>query len=257
MAAMSDVHVGWFEPYANHRICIRHLTNNCITRFKDKMLKNLVCITVLANKFENFNKHIDTIGRTNVEAKLWLVAIRLEKWILSHDGGRRYDLMTTNMSEVLNSVVKGARSLPVIALVHLTFFWFNSYFVGRRERGTNKLASNEQYTSYVDAKIKTNVIKAGSFEIVFYDHIQRQFHVKAKSGKTHHLNLHERKGTCSKTLIYGFPCSHILAACQFCSVDFQTFVQGYYSTQSYPGLKKNRDILTIYRQYIVCSSVSI
>ena len=36
-----------------------------------------------------------------------------------------------------------------------------------------------------------------------------------------------------KTLIYGFPCSHIIATCQFRSVDFQSFVQGYYSTQLY------------------------
>ena len=30
-----------------------------------------------------------------------------------------------------------------------------------------------------------------------------------------------------------FQCSHIIEACQFRSVDFQSFVQGYYSTQSY------------------------
>ena len=30
-----------------------------------------------------------------------------------------------------------------------------------------------------------------------------------------------------------FQCSHIIEACQFRSVDFRSFVQGYYSTQSY------------------------
>ena len=40
-----------------------------------------------------------------------------EKWELSHDGGRRYGIMTTNMFEVFNSVLKGGRSLSVIALV--------------------------------------------------------------------------------------------------------------------------------------------
>ncbi|RVW89682.1 hypothetical protein CK203_036407 [Vitis vinifera] len=145
MAAMSDVHLGWFEPYAYHR-----------------------------------------------------------KWALSDDGGRRYDIMTTNMSEVFNSVLKRACSLPATALVQLTFFRLNSYFVVRREQGANRLTSNEEYTPYVDAKIKANVVKAGSHEIVLYDHIQGQFHVKTNrgtkssstGGQIYRVNLHEYACTC-------------------------------------------------------------
>ena len=40
---------------------------------------------------------------------------------------------------------------------------------------------------------------------------------------------------CGKTLIYGFPCSHILVACHHRSANFLLFVQGYYTTQSYYG----------------------
>ncbi|RVW47753.1 hypothetical protein CK203_103396 [Vitis vinifera] len=79
--------------------------------------------------------HMETIGRINQDALSWLEAIPFEKWALSHDGGRRYGIMTTNISEVFNSVLKGARS--------------------------------EQYTPYVDAKINANVVKAGSHEVVF------------------------------------------------------------------------------------------
>ena len=70
-------------------------------------------------------------------------------------------------------------------------------------------------------------------EIVLYDHVKGLFHVKSRSGRTHRLNLHEKKCTCGKTLIYGFPCSHIIAACQHRCVDFHLFVEGYYTTQSY------------------------
>ena len=131
------------------------------------------------------------------------------------------------MSEFFNSVPKGAWSLPIIALFQLTFFRLNSYFVARREQSYNKLTSDEQYTSYVDAKIKAHVVKAGSFEIIIYDHNQGRFHVKSKR------DLHDHKCTYGKTIIYGFPCSHIIATCQFHFVDFRSFVQGYYSTQSY------------------------
>ena len=141
--------------------------------------------------------------------------------------------MTTNISEVFNSVLKGARSLPVTALVQLTFFRLNNYYVERRELGATRLTSNEQFTLYVDAQIQGHVVKAGSMEIVLYDHVQGRFHVKSRSGRTHSLNLHDKKCTCGKTLIYGFPCSHIIAACQHRCVDFRLFVHGYYNTQSY------------------------
>ena len=88
-------------------------------------------------------------------------------------------------------------------------------------------------TPYIDAQIKACVVKAGSMEIVLYDHIQGRFHVKLRSCRTQRLNLHDQKCTCGKTLIYGFPCSHIIATCHHRSFDFQLFVQGYYSTQSY------------------------
>ncbi|RVW77889.1 hypothetical protein CK203_054346 [Vitis vinifera] len=74
--------------------------------------------------------------------------------------------------------------MAIMSDVHLGWFKpyayhrLNNYFVVRREQGANRLASNEEYTPYVDAKIKANVVKAGSHEIVLYDHIQGQFHVK-------------------------------------------------------------------------------
>ena len=95
------------------------------------------------------------------------------------------------MSKVFNSVLKGARSTPITALVQLSFFRLNSYFVARREQGANRLASDEQYTPYVDSQIKAHVIKVGSMEIVLYDHIQGRFLVKSRSGRTQHLNLHD------------------------------------------------------------------
>ena len=65
---MTNVHLGQTEPYAYHRICMRHLTNNFKNRFKDKTLKNLVCRAPLAIEVGKFNKHMDTIGRINLEA---------------------------------------------------------------------------------------------------------------------------------------------------------------------------------------------
>ena len=69
MAAMTDLHLGWAAPSAYHRIYMRYLTSNFMTRFKDKLLKNLVCRAALASTELKFNKHMTTIGRINSEAQ--------------------------------------------------------------------------------------------------------------------------------------------------------------------------------------------
>ena len=192
MATMTDPHLGWAALSAYHRIYMRHLASNFMTRFKDKILKNLVCKAALASTKRKFNKHMTTIGRINSEALQRLEAIPFQLWTLSHDEGRRYGIMTTNISEVFNNVLKGACSLPVTALVQLTFFCLNSYFVARRELCANRLASAKQFTPYVDAQIQGRVVKAGSMKIMLYDHVKRRFHVKSRSGRTHRLNLHKK-----------------------------------------------------------------
>ena len=68
MAAMTDVHLNWIEPYQNHRICMCHLSSNFMKQFKDKILTNLVFRVALTTEVGKFNKHIDTIRRFNLEA---------------------------------------------------------------------------------------------------------------------------------------------------------------------------------------------
>ena len=125
-----------------------------------------------------------------------------------------------------------ARSLHITAFFQLTFYQVNGYFTTRRDHGATQLASGEEYNLYVDAKINANVVKTRSHEFVLYDHFQGLFHVKASrgskktssSGRTYRVNLCEYGSTCGKTLLYGFPCSHILMACHFHSIDFRSFV---------------------------------
>ena len=44
-----------------------------------------------------------------------------DTWTQSHDGGRRFGVMTTNISEYFNGVLKGARGLPIATLVEFTW----------------------------------------------------------------------------------------------------------------------------------------
>ena len=63
MVAMSDHHLGWATSSAYHRICMHHLASNFMTRFKDKLLKNMVCRAALTTTQGKFNNHVAIIGR--------------------------------------------------------------------------------------------------------------------------------------------------------------------------------------------------
>ncbi|RVW84296.1 Serine/threonine-protein phosphatase 7 long form-like [Vitis vinifera] len=98
---------------------------------------------------------------------------------------------------------KGARTLPITALVQLTFYRVNSYFTVRREHGASRLASGEEFTPHIDAKIKAKVVKAGAHEVRLYDHVAGRFHVKTRHSvgssnrkpRTYHVTL--QTGSCT------------------------------------------------------------
>ena len=60
MAAMTDPHLGWATPSTYHKICMHHFESIFMTRFKDKLLKNLVCRVASASTKHKFNKLITT-----------------------------------------------------------------------------------------------------------------------------------------------------------------------------------------------------
>ncbi|RVW27306.1 hypothetical protein CK203_107311 [Vitis vinifera] len=204
ITVVNETYSGWTEPNACHRFCMHHLASNFNTKFKYKTLKDLMCRAAMESKVKKIISHMDTIGRINAEARNWLEQISLEKWALSHDGGWRYGIMTTNMFEVFNGVLKDAHNLPITALVRLTFYRVNSYFTVRREHGASWLASGEEFTLHIDAKIKAKVVKAGAYEVLLYDHVVGRFHVKTghsvgssnRKPHTYHVTLQTGSCTC-------------------------------------------------------------
>ena len=103
-----------------HRYCLRHLCSNVNTRWKNENLKNLVWRAASATQERKFNATFDLIENVNRDAYQYLKDVPKEKWALTFDKGYRYGAMTTNVSECFNGVLKGARSLPITAMVKYT-----------------------------------------------------------------------------------------------------------------------------------------
>ncbi|KAL0357737.1 UNVERIFIED_CONTAM: hypothetical protein Scaly_1459400 [Sesamum calycinum] len=63
-------------------------------------------------QLRKFNRIMEEIKKQHVRAFAYLDQINKEKWTAFHDGGWRCGILTTNMSECINGVLKGARRLP-------------------------------------------------------------------------------------------------------------------------------------------------
>jgi hypothetical protein len=82
----------------------------------------------------------------NDDAKTWLLEKLPEKskWALAFDeGDSRYGIMTTNILEVFNFILKGICVLPVCGIVDYNFHKCNEYFVNRWEKVRQSMAKGE------------------------------------------------------------------------------------------------------------------
>ncbi|KAL0375675.1 UNVERIFIED_CONTAM: hypothetical protein Scaly_0685100 [Sesamum calycinum] len=138
MCLISDRHGGlikavregpdFVSPHGVHRYCLRHVCSNFNSTIKNVVLKDLCWQAGSEYQLRKFNRIMDEIKKQDVKAFAYLDAINKEKWTASHDGGWRCGILTTNMSECINGVLKGARRLPVSALVEITLERTVHYF---------------------------------------------------------------------------------------------------------------------------------
>ncbi|XP_057527841.1 uncharacterized protein LOC130806685 [Amaranthus tricolor] len=184
----------------------------------------------------------------NEDAYKYLVdgSIPERQWTLIHDGGHRYGVRTTNMSEAFNGVMKGARSLPITSLVRITFFRVNEYFATRRDLGRNRLDNGHVYAKKPIDTIDKNAEKARFHDVRIYDTVRGIFEVTigcgnriaGKGGKSYMFDLTATSCSCQKPTIFKLPCSHVLAVCRARNISYDVFVDPSFRTTKYVSTYK-------------------
>jgi hypothetical protein len=125
-------HFTWLDGFSHQRkkeIC-------------DKV-KALCCVCI-EHQFKEIMRELDKM--LNEAGKAWLdrQMEQKAKWALAYEeGGLRYDIMTTNLSESFNRVFKVFRLLPMFGIVEFSFHKCNKYFVKRWKLAQRNLAEIE------------------------------------------------------------------------------------------------------------------
>ncbi|XP_023922078.2 uncharacterized protein LOC112033536 [Quercus suber] len=144
-----------------HRYCLRHVASNFNTHFQDASLKSLALQAGYATQEAKFELYMQPIKEAEIEALgkkrrteqqesepdssimpyTYLMKEDLQMWTQLYDGGYSYGAMTTKVSECFNGVLKGARGLPIAAMVEFTHSKLVAYFHDRHKEITHDLSN--------------------------------------------------------------------------------------------------------------------
>ena len=111
------------------------------------------------------------------DAHQYLKDVPKEKWALTFDKGYRYGVMTTDVSEYFNGVLKSARSLPITAMVKYTWFKLNAYFDEYHNKSIAQLNSWKKWCKYALDIFMRNKAKAEHYRVIRLSAQQQSYQV--------------------------------------------------------------------------------
>lgn len=252
---ISDRHQGILKTFASetgwtnvhHRFCLRHMRANFLDKHKGGEMKRLFWVAGCSPQDRKFKKVLEQIQLLDRETTRWFETANNRKWTLAHDGGYRYGIMTTNLSEIFNGVMKGARGMPITAIVEMSFYRCVAYF--EKWRGIATIAigdlnqpdteAQHKYSHKIHLRMHYNDKKAEKHEVRIFDSSAAGVYSVTtgrrgcKGGNVQIVRFGEGNCSCGKWVAYHIPCSHVIACCKAQHVEPRNFVSPYYNVESY------------------------
>ncbi|RYR09980.1 hypothetical protein Ahy_B05g078427 [Arachis hypogaea] len=144
----------------------------------------------------------------------WLNRISREQYALAFDGGYRWGHMTTNLVECINSVLKGARNLPITTLVKATFYRLNELFTRKRVEAEARINAGHMFSDVVTLKLHANQLASGNIQVSCFDRQNEVFEVREMpSGLEFAVDLRGLRCDCGEFQVDRIPCRHVFACC--------------------------------------------
>ncbi|KAI3467702.1 hypothetical protein Pfo_024365 [Paulownia fortunei] len=232
-------------PRGVHRFCLRHVSSNFNKRFKSITLRNLCYTAGSQLTIRQFDKVMEKIKALNDDVNTYFENIDKCQWTLAYDGGWRCGILTTNMSECINGMLKGARRLPVTAIVQITFHRAIKHFLDRLSKGHRMVENNQPWPEYILQRYE-------SWQNLSIEHMVHVFDYTDQSASvitrrpgssrsfTHVVKLRSMECSCGNWSQFGIPCSHAMHTCRHFGVNPATLMKSYYSTASYVDTYKGK-----------------
>ncbi|RYR67545.1 hypothetical protein Ahy_A03g013939 isoform A [Arachis hypogaea] len=237
-AALEAPDGGWLPPSAYRAFCIRHVAANFALTFKGKDARRLLVNAAYAKTEVEFDYWFDILRSEDPAMCEWANRIDYSLWTQHRDEGRRFGHMTTNISECVNSILKGVRNLPVASLVKATYCRLAELFVRKGREAEAQMGTGQQFSQHLVKCIEANMKTARCFTVTLYDRDNSEFTVAETTPTgsfslgTYRVSLASRTCDCGYFQALHFPCQHALACCAYSRVTWTSYVHSVYQISS-------------------------
>ncbi|XP_029147545.1 uncharacterized protein [Arachis hypogaea] len=209
--------------------CIWHIESNFLRKFKAPYLQKLIVNIGYSRTIQEYQMRYERLKEQGETYTNWLDCIPREQYALAFDGGYRWGHMTTNLVECINSVLKGARNIPVTALVKATFHRLNELFTRKRAEAEARINAGHVFSDMVTSKLHANQRASGNIQVSYFDREHEVFEVREMpSGVEYAVDLRQQWCDCAEFQVDRIPCRHVLACCANQRLDWQVYVHDVY-----------------------------
>ncbi|KAE8715654.1 hypothetical protein F3Y22_tig00110162pilonHSYRG00103 [Hibiscus syriacus] len=212
-AAMDSLGTMYRPPHVQHRYCVRHIAANYYGKYKKNDERQLVVRMGVRVHYGHQQRNV-----TN-----------------AYDGGYRYGHMTTNLAEAINSTLKGARYLPVTALVKTTYFRLGQLFAKLGGQALTWMQNGHIYHPRLVADLQKKMATSNGMLVTNFSRTRELFRVtemprplQGIEANSFRVNLQERWCDCGFFQALKYPCSHVIAACSHSHLDYKNYVDPVY-----------------------------
>ncbi|RYQ89325.1 hypothetical protein Ahy_B09g096028 isoform E [Arachis hypogaea] len=228
-AAVERSNGAWSPPRAFHMFCIRHIESNFLRKFKAPYLQKLVVNIGYSRTVREYEVRYQQLRERGEAYTNWLNRISREQYALAFDGGYRWGHMTTNLVECINSVLKGARNLPITALVKATFYRLKELFTRKRTEAEARINAGHMFSDIVTSKLHANQLASGNIQVSCFDRQNEVFEVREMtSGLEFAVDLRGLRCDCGEFQVDRIPCRHVFACCANQRLDWQLYMHDVY-----------------------------
>ncbi|XP_029145209.1 uncharacterized protein [Arachis hypogaea] len=237
-AALEAPDEGWLPPAAYRAFCIRHVATNFALKFKGKDARRLLVNAAYAKTEVKFDYWFDILRSKDPAMCDCANRIDYSLWTQRWDEGRIFGHMMTNISECVNSILKGVRNLPVCSLVKATYGRLAELFVRKGREAEAQLGTGQQFSQHLVKSIEANLKTARCFTVTLYDRNNSEFTVSETTPTgsfslcSYRVLLRAQTCDCRYFQTLHYPCSHALACCAYSWLTWQPYVHQVYHLSS-------------------------
>ncbi|XP_075100440.1 uncharacterized protein LOC142176475 [Nicotiana tabacum] len=195
-----------FYPEAHHGICLYHFEKNLKQRHAKVTVINLFQSAARSYKREDFNQLMSQLKSVDKKTYNYIMEDPPERWARSWFPQRRCNMLTTNMVELMNSVLLKVREMPILRMLDFIQEKLGEWFYERRKKANEtfhrvSIWAEEDMTKNMDLACKIFVFNLDSI----------LFRINSK-GIEFIMDLKKRTCDCLEFQLDGLPCPHAIAA---------------------------------------------